>query len=202
MAGLVVAGLTTWQYEGTTAKKKHEHRISYLTGGGLLMEGQEARPTGLWRGGRGSRPAFLGSRLALRLSFSRWVAWGVRRNQFQLDGPLAALAHRDGLALRLQRLHEIGVHPGAVLHVFKCKYTVSAGRQVLEREPARLVRGGLLVVNRPIAAFLFLGDQRHGGLRCRLQRLWVLHRAADLPGAGADDDLHRLRRTAAQRQTR
>src|ERR1039458_3699566 len=45
MAGLVVAGLTTWQYEGTTAKKKHEHRISYLTGGGLLMEGQEARPT-------------------------------------------------------------------------------------------------------------------------------------------------------------
>src|ERR1017187_6927164 len=39
MAGLVVAGLTTWQYEGTTAKKKHEHRISYLTGGGLLMEG-------------------------------------------------------------------------------------------------------------------------------------------------------------------
>jgi hypothetical protein len=46
MAGLVVAGLTTWQYEGTTAKKKHEHRISYLTGGGLLMEGQEARPTG------------------------------------------------------------------------------------------------------------------------------------------------------------
>src|ERR1017187_6637720 len=47
MAGLVVAGLTTWQYEGTTAKKKHEHPISYLTGGGLLMEGQEARPTGL-----------------------------------------------------------------------------------------------------------------------------------------------------------
>src|ERR1035437_488229 len=46
MAGLVVAGLTTWQYEGTTAKKKHEHRISYLTGGGLLMEGREARPTG------------------------------------------------------------------------------------------------------------------------------------------------------------
>src|ERR1039457_4433029 len=46
MAGLVVAGLTTWQYEGTTAKKKHEHRISYLTGGGLLMEGQEGRPTG------------------------------------------------------------------------------------------------------------------------------------------------------------
>src|ERR1039458_10345099 len=45
MAGLVVAGLTTWQYEGTTAKKKHEHRISYLTGGGLLMEGLEARPT-------------------------------------------------------------------------------------------------------------------------------------------------------------
>src|ERR1039458_1689532 len=45
MAGLVVAGLTTWQYEGTTAKKKHEHRISYLTGGGLLMEGREARPT-------------------------------------------------------------------------------------------------------------------------------------------------------------
>src|ERR1017187_2652170 len=42
MAGLVVAGLTTWQYEGTTAKKKHEHRISYLTGGGLLMEGLEA----------------------------------------------------------------------------------------------------------------------------------------------------------------
>src|ERR1035441_2787206 len=46
MAGLVVAGLTTWQYEGTTAKKKHEHRISYLTGGGLLMEGRGARPTG------------------------------------------------------------------------------------------------------------------------------------------------------------
>src|ERR1017187_439532 len=45
MAGLVVAGLTTWQYEGTTAKKKHEHRISYLTGGGLLMEGLEACPT-------------------------------------------------------------------------------------------------------------------------------------------------------------
>src|ERR1019366_4823435 len=44
MAGLVVAGLTTWQYEGTTAKKKHEHRISYLTGGGLLMEGLEAPP--------------------------------------------------------------------------------------------------------------------------------------------------------------
>src|ERR1017187_2338487 len=52
MAGLVVAGLTTWQYEGTTAKKKHEHRISYLTGGGLLMEGLEARPTLLF-GGRG-----------------------------------------------------------------------------------------------------------------------------------------------------
>src|ERR1035441_985529 len=53
MAGLVVAGLTTWQYEGTTAKKKHEHRISYLTGGGLLMEGQEARPTGLALSGAG-----------------------------------------------------------------------------------------------------------------------------------------------------
>src|ERR1035437_8881051 len=51
MAGLVVAGLTTWQYEGTTAKKKHEHRISYLTGGGLLMESLEARPTGM--NGRG-----------------------------------------------------------------------------------------------------------------------------------------------------
>src|ERR1017187_836996 len=45
MAGLVVAGLTTWQYEGTTGKKKHEHRISYLTGGGLLMEGLESCPT-------------------------------------------------------------------------------------------------------------------------------------------------------------
>src|ERR1019366_4273467 len=51
MAGLVVAGLTTWQYEGTTAKKKHEHRISYLTGGGLLMEGRKARPTALRRDG-------------------------------------------------------------------------------------------------------------------------------------------------------
>src|ERR1019366_4776693 len=62
MAGLVVAGLTTWQYEGTTAKKKHEHRISYLTGGGLLMEGQEARPTNLPAGrtaasGRHHRPS-------------------------------------------------------------------------------------------------------------------------------------------------
>src|ERR1019366_5942737 len=60
MAGLVVAGLTTWQYEGTTAKKKHEHRISYLTGGGLLMEGLEARPTGLALGGAGLLACLLG----------------------------------------------------------------------------------------------------------------------------------------------
>src|ERR1039457_6899133 len=44
MAGLVVAGLTTWQYEGTTAKKKNEHRISYLKGGGLLMEAPGGPP--------------------------------------------------------------------------------------------------------------------------------------------------------------
>src|ERR1035441_8063212 len=53
MAGLVVAGLTTWQYEGTTAKKKHEHRISYLTGGGLPSCRIHAALTGLcatWAG--------------------------------------------------------------------------------------------------------------------------------------------------------
>ena len=63
MAGLVVAGLTTWQYEGTTAKKKHEHRISYLTGGGLLMEGLEAHSTnrrGARRNGQAVILSFLG----------------------------------------------------------------------------------------------------------------------------------------------
>src|ERR1019366_10175760 len=80
MEGLVVAGLTTWQYEGTTAKKKHEHRISYLTGGGLLMEGQEARPTGILKVGpnlsfptvslhRKSRPAGESGHAAVRQDF-------------------------------------------------------------------------------------------------------------------------------------
>src|ERR1035437_8246557 len=60
MAGLVVAGLGNWQYEGTPAKKKHEHGISYLTGGGLLMEGLEARPTRRRSSGAGLLACLLG----------------------------------------------------------------------------------------------------------------------------------------------